>query len=207
MTDTLQLAQSRLLAPGGLGLEGLDAAFSRLMGPGVDFGDLYFQHSRRESWSLEDGIVKDGSHAIEQGVGVRAVSGEKTGFAYSDDIRDPIEGKPQLPEAYRDYLLDSPIETHIVQIIESRSRPAPYDEEKRVRTRIDAGRTRGVRLDMLFYPANPTLFSAGRVVEVSDTDAIIDFRITSAKDAPALKEPVSTRCPDPGWALSRPSMP
>ena len=87
MTDTLQLAQSRLLTPGGLGLDGLDAAFGRLMGPGVDYGDLYFQHSRREGWSLEDGIVKDGSHSIEQGVGVRAVSGEKTGFAYSDDIR------------------------------------------------------------------------------------------------------------------------
>ena len=57
------------------------------MGPGVDYGDLYFQHSRREGWRLEDGIVKDGSHSIEQGVGVRAVSGEKTGFAYSDDIR------------------------------------------------------------------------------------------------------------------------
>jgi TldD protein len=87
MTDTLQIAQSRLLTPGGLGLDGLDAAFGRLMGPGVDYGDLYFQHSRREGWSLEDGIVKDGSHSIEQGVGVRAVSGEKTGFAYSDDIR------------------------------------------------------------------------------------------------------------------------
>ncbi len=87
MTDTLMLAQSRLLAPGGLGLDGLDAAFSRLMGPGVDYGDLYFQHSRRESWTIEDGIVKDGAHSIEQGVGVRAVSGEKSGFAYSDDIR------------------------------------------------------------------------------------------------------------------------
>ncbi|MBY4599500.1 metalloprotease TldD [bacterium BD-1] len=87
MTQTLTLAQSRLLAPAGLGLEVLDQAFGRLMGPGVDFGDLYFQHSRRESWMVEDGIVKDGSHAIEQGVGVRAVSGEKTGFAYSDDIR------------------------------------------------------------------------------------------------------------------------
>ncbi|MBW8311337.1 MAG: metalloprotease TldD [Rhizobium sp.] len=83
----MTLAQSRLLAPAGLGLEVLDQAFGRLMGPGVDFGDLYFQHSRRESWMVEDGIVKDGSHAIEQGVGVRAVSGEKTGFAYSDDIR------------------------------------------------------------------------------------------------------------------------
>jgi TldD protein len=87
MTDTLAIAQSRLLAPGGLGLDGLDQAFARLLGPGVDYGDLYFQHSRRESWTIEDGIVKDGAHSIEQGVGVRAVSGEKSGFAYSDDIR------------------------------------------------------------------------------------------------------------------------
>ncbi|MBP6595934.1 MAG: metalloprotease TldD [Arenimonas sp.] len=87
MSDSLSLAQSRLLTPGGLGLDSLDAAFGKLMGPGVDYGDLYFQHCRREGWTLEDGIVKDGSHAIEQGVGVRAVSSEKTGFAYSDDIR------------------------------------------------------------------------------------------------------------------------
>jgi len=57
-----------------------------LLGPGIDFGDLYFQHSRRENWSMEDGIVKDGAHSIEQGVGVRAISGEKTGLAYSDDL-------------------------------------------------------------------------------------------------------------------------
>src|SRR3546814_1332126 len=50
------------------------------------FGDLYFQHARREAWTVEDGIVRDGAHSIEQGVGVRAISGEKTGFAYSDDI-------------------------------------------------------------------------------------------------------------------------
>ncbi len=87
MTPTLLFAESKLLAPGGLGLTDLDHAFARLMGPGVDFGDLYFQHSRRESWTVEDGIVKDGAHSIEQGVGVRAISGEKTGFAYSDDIR------------------------------------------------------------------------------------------------------------------------
>src|SRR5690606_14871885 len=65
---------------------GLDRAFGTLLGPGIDFGDLYFQHARRESWTVEDGIVKDGAHSIEQGVGVRAISGEKTGFAYSDDI-------------------------------------------------------------------------------------------------------------------------
>ena len=87
MSTSLELAQQRLLAPTGLTLGELDRAFGRLLGPGVDFGDLYFQHSRRESWTVEDGIVKDGAHAIEQGVGVRAISGEKTGFAYSDDIR------------------------------------------------------------------------------------------------------------------------
>jgi TldD protein len=87
MTQALELAQRQLLAPGGLDLDQLDRAFAKLLGPGVDFGDLYFQHSRRENWTVEDGIVKDGAHAIEQGVGVRAISGEKTGFAYSDDIR------------------------------------------------------------------------------------------------------------------------
>ncbi len=82
-------AQSRLLAPGALADHDLDRVFARLMGPGIDFADLYFQHSRMESWVMEDGIVKDGSHSIEQGVGVRAISGEKTGFAYSDEIRLP----------------------------------------------------------------------------------------------------------------------
>ena len=55
----------------------------------VDYADLYFQYSRGESWSLEEGIVKSGSFNIDQGVGVRAVSGEKTAFAYSDDISLP----------------------------------------------------------------------------------------------------------------------
>ncbi|MEJ7747564.1 MAG: metalloprotease TldD [Luteimonas sp.] len=86
MTQSLTLAESRLLLPSGLDTNGLDRAFGTLLGPGIDFGDLYFQHARRESWSVEDGIVKDGAHSIEQGVGVRAISGEKTGFAYSDDI-------------------------------------------------------------------------------------------------------------------------
>ncbi|MCJ0826024.1 metalloprotease TldD [Luteimonas sp. 50] len=86
MTLPLQLAESRLLLPAGLDTGGLDRTFGALLGPGVDYGDLYFQHARRESWTVEDGIVKDGAHSIEQGVGVRAVSGEKTGFAYSDDI-------------------------------------------------------------------------------------------------------------------------
>jgi TldD protein len=84
--STLTAATSRLLAPAGLDDRQLERMFSALLGPGIDFGDLYFQHARRESWTVEDGIVKDGAHSIEQGVGVRAISGEKTGFAYSDDI-------------------------------------------------------------------------------------------------------------------------
>ena len=86
MTDiALTLAQDRLLRPGGLDTAGLERTFGQLLGPGVDFGDLYFQHARRE---LERGRRhrQDGAHSIEQGVGVRAISGEKTGFAYSDDI-------------------------------------------------------------------------------------------------------------------------
>ena len=86
MTLPISLAETRLLLPAGLDPSGLDRAFGTLLGPGIDFGDLYFQHARRESWTVEDGIVKDGAHSIEQGVGVRAISGEKTGFAYSDDI-------------------------------------------------------------------------------------------------------------------------
>ncbi|HEV8694908.1 MAG TPA: metalloprotease TldD [Lysobacter sp.] len=86
MTLPIQLAESRLLLPAGLDTGGLERTFGTLLGPGIDFGDLYFQHARRESWTVEDGIVKDGAHSIEQGVGVRAISGEKTGFAYSDEI-------------------------------------------------------------------------------------------------------------------------
>lgn len=86
MTLPIALVESRLLLPAGLATTELDAAFGALLGPGIDFGDLYFQHARRESWTIEDGIVKDGAHSIEQGVGVRAISGDKTGFAYSDEI-------------------------------------------------------------------------------------------------------------------------
>ncbi|MBN8481620.1 MAG: metalloprotease TldD [Xanthomonadales bacterium] len=86
MTDLIAHAEQRLLQPGGLSTSDIERVFARLMTPAVDAADLYFQHSRSEAWVLEDGIVKEGSHAIEQGVGVRAMSGEKTGFAYSDEI-------------------------------------------------------------------------------------------------------------------------
>src|SRR5690606_41869447 len=77
LTQALDIARSRLLLPAGLEVDGLERTFGALLGPGIDFGDIYFQHARRESWTVEDGIVRDGAHAIEQGVGVRAISGEK----------------------------------------------------------------------------------------------------------------------------------
>ncbi len=64
----------------------LSKTLNSMMGRQVNFADLYFQSSQHESWMLEDGIVKEGSYNMERGVGVRAISGEKTGFAYSDDI-------------------------------------------------------------------------------------------------------------------------
>jgi len=86
MTDTLTIARRQILSPVGLEASDLDQAFSCLLDYAIDSADLYFQLSRHESWSLEDGTVKHASHSIDQGVGVRAVSGEKTGFAYSDEI-------------------------------------------------------------------------------------------------------------------------
>ena len=82
----LDTATKTLLAPHDLDNQELDRVFGTLSARKVDYADLYFQYSRFEGWSLEEGIVKSGSFNIEQGVGVRAVSGEKTAFAYSDEI-------------------------------------------------------------------------------------------------------------------------
>ena len=79
-------ANATLLAPYALDNQQLQTVFGQIMAHRVDYADLYFQYNRSESWSLEEGIVKSGSFNIDQGVGVRAVSGEKTAFAYSDDI-------------------------------------------------------------------------------------------------------------------------
>jgi len=89
MSDALAIAESQLLEPGGLDQSDLARVLGHLMGSAVDAGDLYFQHATRESWSLEDGLVRNASHSVEQGVGVRAISGEKTGFAYTDEVVMP----------------------------------------------------------------------------------------------------------------------
>jgi TldD protein len=79
-------ANETLLAPSGLDVPALQTVLGNIMSHKVDYADLYFQYSRSESWGLEEGQVKSGNFSIDQGVGVRAVSGEKTAFAYSDDI-------------------------------------------------------------------------------------------------------------------------
>ncbi|MEW6465921.1 MAG: metalloprotease TldD [Pseudomonadota bacterium] len=86
--ERLATAQALLLEPFGLDESHLSRALADIRLRQVDDADLYFQYTRSEGWSLEEGIVKTGSFSIDQGVGVRAVSGEKTAFAYSDDISE-----------------------------------------------------------------------------------------------------------------------
>ena len=89
MTDPISFARVSILEPAGLSEQDLDRLLGSLAGSAVDAADIYFQSSRLESWVLEDGIIKDGNFSIEQGAGLRAISGEKTGFAYSDELRFP----------------------------------------------------------------------------------------------------------------------
>jgi TldD protein len=87
-TSTVSV-MSRLLQPAGLDEGHLNKTLGSMMRGGVDYADLYFQVSRQESWTVEDRIIREGSFSMDQGVGVRAVSGEKTGFAYSDELLLP----------------------------------------------------------------------------------------------------------------------
>ncbi|HUO66795.1 MAG TPA: metalloprotease TldD, partial [Gammaproteobacteria bacterium] len=84
--DALAVAREQLLAHAGLETSALDRALSAAMSRQLDYADLYFQLTRYETWTVEDGIVKEGVHSIDQGIGVRAISGERTGFAYSDQL-------------------------------------------------------------------------------------------------------------------------
>jgi TldD protein len=86
MKNNLKIAKNNLLVPAGLKESHLQQVLDSILTSSIDYADLYFQSSHSESWALEEGIVKHGNHGIERGVGVRAISGEKVGFAYSDDI-------------------------------------------------------------------------------------------------------------------------
>ena len=87
--STVETVMTRVLEPAGLDEKHLNKALGTINRGDVDSADLYFQISRHESWTVEDGVLKEGSFSLDQGVGVRAVCGEKTGFAYSDELLLP----------------------------------------------------------------------------------------------------------------------
>jgi TldD protein len=152
MTQALALAESRLLLPAGLDSRGLDRTFGTLLGPGIDFGDLYFQHTRRESWTVEDGIVKDGAHAIEQGVGVRAISGDRTGFAYSDDI----DGDALLSAAHSARAIARDGRSHAPRALVSASGQMLYPPEDPIEGLGNADKVEALRrVDRLLRAADP----------------------------------------------------
>lgn len=89
MSQVLTIAKDLLLKPASLDESVVEKLIRSMMGRHVDDADLYFQSSSYESWYLEDSEVKSGSYSIDRGVGIRAVSGDKTGYAYCDDILLP----------------------------------------------------------------------------------------------------------------------
>src|SRR5690242_879085 len=89
MTEVLTTAKKILLAPAALDESGIEKLFKTMMSHHIDYADLYFQCCNYESWYLEDAMVKSGSFSLDKGVEIRAVSGDKTGFAYCDDILFP----------------------------------------------------------------------------------------------------------------------
>ena len=138
--ERLAIAQSLMLEPFGLSEASIAKALATIREHRVDDADLYFQTTRHEGWSLEEGIVKSGSFSIDQGVGVRAVAGEKTAFAYSDDLSEAA-------------LMDA---ARTVRSI------AAAGQQRRVKV---PGRTRTAASRVLYAPTDPigTLDSAGKV--------------------------------------------
>ena len=87
MNEVVATVEKQLLQAKGMSLGDIEHSIGTLLGREIDYGEVFIQSTRGESFGLEDGIVKDGSFGVEAGIGVRALAGEKTGFAYSEDIR------------------------------------------------------------------------------------------------------------------------
>ena len=98
--STLDIAKATLFTPFGMDEVATRKVFGTILAHKADEADLYFQYSRSESWALEEGEVKSGSYSIDQGVGVRVVAGEKTAFAYADDINpDALDAAAKVTRA------------------------------------------------------------------------------------------------------------
>ncbi|QPB42737.1 metalloprotease TldD [Rodentibacter haemolyticus] len=158
----LNQVSNTLLTPSNLSTKELLNIFDLMSHRNIDYADLYFQLSQDENWVLEDGIIKEGGFHIDRGVGVRAVSGEKTGFAYSDQINlislqqcanaakgiaQPQQGNIIVPKALnkinpiRRYAAINPLESlskekkiELLHLVDRTARA----EDKRV-TRVSAG--------------------------------------------------------------------
>jgi TldD protein len=122
MNTNLELAKQQILEPANMSEQQLINVLGSLLGGPIDSADLYFQSTRHESWMLEDGIIKEGSFNLDSGVGVRANSGEKTGFAYSDEIILPA--LTQAATAARSIAKGG--ETKKIQAWQKQSVPALY---------------------------------------------------------------------------------
>lgn len=120
----LNQVEQNLLTASDIGYQQLESALGMIYQHDNDFADLYFQSSQHETWVLEDGIIKEGSYNIERGVGVRAVSGEKTGFAYSDEIS--AETLMQAATAAR--TISQQGGKHKVQSLKATTSQARYDD-------------------------------------------------------------------------------
>jgi TldD protein len=114
MTEALITAKELLLAPSSLDETGIEKLFKSMMSHHIDDADLYFQSCSYESWYLEDSVVKSGSYSLDKGVGIRAVSGDKTGFAYCDDILMP--SMLRAAEAARSIALSGPLAAPVVRM-------------------------------------------------------------------------------------------
>jgi len=99
MSALIRQAEQTLLEPAGLSRQDAERALGRLASAGADLGELFLQNRVSESWTLEDGIVKEGAFSLDRGLGARALSGERTGAAYAEDIRP--EGLANAVEAAR----------------------------------------------------------------------------------------------------------
>ena len=99
MSDLISQAEETLLKSKGISFADLEETVFDLLSREVDYGEVFVQSTRSESFGVEDGIVKDGAFSVDAGIGVRALAGEKTGFAYSEDIR--LDGLQQAAKAAR----------------------------------------------------------------------------------------------------------
>ncbi len=133
MQESNSLVTKLLLNDGELNPQKLDNVLGQMMGAQIDFADLYFQHAIFESWSLDENKVKSGSFEIEQGVGVRAISGEKTGFAYSDEINNAA-------------LLDAALSARsIAQLGQNSQQPTPFKKTATKPLYVDSNPIEGLQ--------------------------------------------------------------